>query len=80
MTTRSATTFTHCRVCGNRVDEARERYARSNIYPAICGSACHAKEELARYACCELATQAHCVCVFSTDCPVHGRRCHGSHD
>lgn len=31
-------------------------------------------------ACCELARSRSCVCVQSTQCPVHGIRCRGSHD
>jgi hypothetical protein len=72
--------FEHCRVCGVKVDEAHEAYARRNVYNAICGVECHCKEELARYACCEKAVQNPCVCNYSTICPDHGRRCNGTHD
>lgn len=30
--------------------------------------------------CCDLAIQRNCVCSYSTQCPVHGVRCHGTHD
>jgi len=30
--------------------------------------------------CCDLAIGRNCVCEWSSTCPVHGDRCHGSHD
>lgn len=35
-----------------------------------------------RYAkgCCDKAILRNCVCSYSTTCPDHGVRCHGSHD
>jgi hypothetical protein len=30
--------------------------------------------------CCTLAVLRNCVCRYSTSCPVHGGRCHGTHD
>lgn len=30
--------------------------------------------------CCPLARNVFCVCSHSYDCPLHGRRCFGSHD
>jgi hypothetical protein len=67
------------RYCGPDATAAAE-VARRERQNAICGTACMQKETLARYACCELATPAQCVCHYSTDCPTHGRRCNGSHD
>lgn len=30
--------------------------------------------------CCHAAVIRPCVCQYSTTCPIHGSRCHGSHD
>jgi hypothetical protein len=30
--------------------------------------------------CCDLAVIRNCVCSYSITCPVHGTRCHGTHD
>ena len=30
--------------------------------------------------CCDQARIAKCVCVVCYVCPIHGRKCHGSHD
>ena len=35
---------------------------------------------ICHYACCEKAYGAFCVCLQSTVCPDHGKRCNGSHD
>jgi hypothetical protein len=34
----------------------------------------------AGYICCAQAIPIHCVCRVSTQCPEHGRKCHGTHD
>lgn len=30
--------------------------------------------------CCPLASKVNCVCMFSYSCPIHGKRCFGSHE
>jgi hypothetical protein len=30
--------------------------------------------------CCELAILDNCVCSWKSLCPIHGAKCHGSHD
>lgn len=35
---------------------------------------------LAQYACCHSAYPVQCVCTYSTGCPEHGLRHHGTHD
>ncbi len=72
--------FTDCRVCGTKVSPEHEKYARSQIMNAICGNKCHHVEKLKRYACCDKAVETMCVCTYSTECPDHGQRCHGTHD
>lgn len=40
-----------------------------------------AKGAKLRYApCCNQAVKVFCVCDQCTECPAHGRVCHGSHD
>jgi hypothetical protein len=39
------------------------------------------RDNARRYArCCDLAVIRNCVCSYSITCPVHGTRCHGTHD
>ena len=33
-----------------------------------------------QYACCAYALKSDCVCMYSTICCDHGRKCHGTHD
>ena len=38
------------------------------------------KKKIDGRACCPLATIHPCVCIISFVCPLHGSKCHGSHD
>lgn len=72
--------YVKCRVCGGSVSDEVLAFAFWKHEIAVCSSECLRSEQLKRYACCEKAVHVGCVCMYSTDCPEHGRRCHGSHD
>lgn len=70
-----------CRVCGKQVSSWRSAWARRLWEKPICSVECGHKEMLARYACCEKAKPGRCpACFYSTECPDHGIRHHGTHD
>ena len=73
-------TYLSCRVCGKPLDSKTFAWSLWNHIPMTCSTACSQAEQLKRYACCDKAQFRNCVCVYSTECPVHGIRCHGSHD
>ena len=78
--------YLYCPVCGEPHDLSTNPgrlmagWAFHSHQQRNCGTECSQKEYRNRYACCDQAVPVNCVCVASFQCPVHGRRCHGSHD
>src|SRR5262245_42906477 len=71
-----------CRVCGNSVDDQEFAWAYWKHQAPVCSVDCVRDEQLKRFACCDKARplSRHCVCMYATECPVHGERHHGTHD
>lgn len=72
--------YLKCRKCDKPVDDTTLAFAYWKHEQGICSSECHRAEQLARFACCEKAVPTNCVCFYSTKCPDHGQRCHGTHE
>ena len=72
--------YAQCCVCGTPVDDKTLAWSAWQHVKPYCSPKCHHVAELKRYACCDKATARMCVCYFSTECPVHGTRCVGTHD
>ena len=74
--------YTVCRVCGAEVDEDALAWAYWRHQEPVCSTDCVRAEQLKRFACCDKAKplSRNCVCMYATECPVHGERHHGTHD
>ena len=66
--------YRRCRHCNELVDDRTLAWAYWKHEKPICSIDCIQAEQLKRYACCEKARplSRHCVCMYATECPVHG--------
>lgn len=69
-----------CEICKAKLNELQAGWARRNLQPATCSTACSQKRTIRDYACCEQAEFLPCVCMYSFTCKVHGERHIGTHD
>lgn len=72
--------YRYCRVCGGEVNDETMAWAMRRHEQQTCSTECQRSARLKFYACCDKAEQRPCVCEYSTTCPEHGDRCHGTHD
>lgn len=73
--------LTHCRVCKKEITNTLVlRQAKLRVEEPICSTECNRKEIIQRFGCCEKAELTPCVCMYSFDCPVHGKTHIGTHD